>query len=345
MRCRALVVVGLLVVASGCAKPDSPAPAPATPQPAPAASPPEKDADFAVVRTFFGTDRNLVDNGTAGKRFGNDRATVSYGMADVSIPRDHKMGELEHPSIWQLEFREDPSKHVVLMDLVLTSREKFFRDMAQRLLDSGRRDAFIFVHGYNVTFEDAARRTAQIWYDLGFKGVPAFYSWPSQGATSAYTVDEQNIEWAQTHIKEFLRDFLTRSEAQSVYLIAHSMGNRAVTRAVASLMAEEPALRPRLKEIILLYASSADLALAASRQVHGYRRAGDSREGIVIIPGIETIDASAVDTDLLGHSYIAQGKSILSDVSELMLESRRADRRSWLKPVDVQTGRYWRLAK
>jgi Alpha/beta hydrolase of unknown function (DUF900) len=31
---------------------------------------------------------------------------------------------------------------------------------------SPSRDAFIFVHGYNVSFPDAARRTAQIAFDL-----------------------------------------------------------------------------------------------------------------------------------------------------------------------------------
>ena len=32
------------------------------------------------------------------------------------------------------------------------------------------RKALIFFHGYNVAFEEAARRTAQIVYDLGFVG-------------------------------------------------------------------------------------------------------------------------------------------------------------------------------
>ena len=92
-------------------------------------------------------------------------------------------------------------------------------------------NAFVFVHGYNVTFEDAARWTAQITYDLGFDGAPTFYSWPSRGSVPAYTIDEQNIEWTQSNLRRFLEDFFTRSQAQNVYLIAHSIGNRALTRA------------------------------------------------------------------------------------------------------------------
>jgi len=45
----------------------------------------------------------------------------------------------------------------------------------------------LFVHGYNVSFEDAARRTGQLAYDLGFEGPTVFFSWPSRGSVTAYT--------------------------------------------------------------------------------------------------------------------------------------------------------------
>jgi len=41
----------------------------------------------------------------------------------------------------------------------------------------------------------------------------------------------------------FLKEFFERSNAQNVYLIAHSLGNRALTRAVATFLAENPSLR------------------------------------------------------------------------------------------------------
>jgi len=67
----------------------------------------------------------------------------------------------------------------------------------------------------------------------------------------AYTADEQSVEWGQANLKTFLEEFFMRSEAQNIYLIAHSMGNRALTRAVGMLLAEKPNLRERLKEVIL----------------------------------------------------------------------------------------------
>lgn len=373
---RLIGIIALATLVYGCEQASQSPSAPASkrdgesaraPMPAPAPIPGLDKPDYAVVRVFFTTDRNLTGSKKADEMFGVGRSTLRYGICNVSIPRDHRMGELESPSIWKLEFREDPAKHLVLLSVLVQPKDKYFTDLAARVRTSAKASAFLFVHGYNVTFEDAARRTAQISYDLGFDGAPVFYSWPSQGTTPAYTVDEQNIEWAQANLKGFLEDFFSRSDAQSVYLIAHSMGNRALTHAVASLLAEKPSLRQRLKEVILtapdidadvfkrdiapaltksgrsitLYASSEDLALVASKKVHGYPRAGDSGQGLVVVPGIETIDATGTDTSLLGHSYFAETRSVLSDIFYLIRNGQRAEQRFGLQRVDTQAGKYW----
>lgn len=329
------------------------------------------EPDYAVVRVFFGTDRNLTGSDKPDKKFGIKRSDLSYGSCEISIPRDHRMGELEAPSIWRLEFREDPVRHVVLLDAVSGPKDKIFAELATRVQASAKNSAFIFVHGYNVTFEDAARRTAQMSYDLGFDGAAVFYSWPSQGTVAGYTIDEANIEWAQAHLKSFLRDLLDRSNIDNLYVIAHSMGNRALTRAMATVLVEDPALKQRLTEIILtapdidaevfkqdiapaltnagrpvtLYASSEDLALVASKKIHGYPRAGDSGTGLVIAPGIETIDATAADTSLLGHSYFAESRSVLSDIFYLIGSGQRAKERFGLREIDIEAGRYWVFRK
>jgi esterase/lipase superfamily enzyme len=327
---------------------------------------------YAVQRVFYGTDRNLTSpTAVPARKYGALRSPLTYGTCDVSIPRDHRMGALESPSLLRLEFREDPAKHVVVLNVVVQPKDQFFVGLAMRVRASPERSAFLFVHGYNVTFEDAARRTAQIAYDLGFAGAPVFYSWPSQGRLAAYIEDEQNVEWGQANLKSFLVDFFSRSDAQNIYLIAHSMGNRALTRATASFLAENPSFRPRLKEIILtapdidadvfkrdiapvltaagrpvtLYASSTDEALVASKKVHGYPRAGDSGQGLVLAPGIETIDATNIDTSLLGHSYFADTRAVLSDLFELIHHGQRANERPGLESVNAPGGRYWEFKK
>ncbi len=126
----------------------------------------------------------------------------------------------------------------------------FYKDVAARVRASPGKNAFIFVHGYNVTFADAARRTAQMAYDLGFDGAPVFYSWPSQASYAAYKVDETNAEWAVLDFKNFLEQFAKQSQADSIFLIAHSMGSRVLAGALKELVLEDPAIRPKFKEII-----------------------------------------------------------------------------------------------
>ena len=126
------------------------------------------EPDYAIVKTFFATDRNLTGKAKPDEMFGASRSSITYGTCDVSIPRDHRMGQLESPSVWRLEFREDPEKHIVVLGTAISSKDKFFSDVAARVRQSPRNSSLVFVHGYNVTFEDAAKRTAQITYDLGF---------------------------------------------------------------------------------------------------------------------------------------------------------------------------------
>ena len=57
-----------------------------------------------------------------------------------------------------------------------------------------------------------------------------------------------------------------------------------------------------------------------SRQYNGNARAGDASDGIVIVNGLNTIDASQVKTELfdIGHDYFATDSSILTDIRELI---------------------------
>ena len=70
---------------------------------------------------------------------------------------------------------------------------------------------------------------------------------------------------------------------------------------------------------VTLYASQLDLALIASRYFNNGARIGDSGRGIAPIPGIDTIDASAVDTSLLGHSYYGSNIPVCSQSSSLLV--------------------------
>ena len=332
--------------------------------------------DPTTIDVFYGTDRKKTGNTKLSKFYGGERNNQStdgpmeYGICKVSIPPNHKVGKIESPKWWKLEFRPNVKKHVVLQTIDQNSKEDFFEKLKNTVAASHQQQAFVFVHGYNVNFDDAAKRTAQIAYDLAFDGAPIMYSWPSRGDVKSYTVDESNIQWTKPHLQQFLAEIAESSGATTIHLIAHSMGNRALTRAFSDLVEEqESRLSEKFQKVILtapdidadvfkqeiapamlkskahitLYASSNDKALIASKVVHGHPRAGDSGEKLVVLPGIDTIDASAANTGLLGHSYFAESLDVITDIFELLNSGEKAANRSGLIPRSNTFGEYWEV--
>ncbi|AYG48297.1 alpha/beta fold hydrolase (plasmid) [Pseudomonas sp. Leaf58] len=326
----------------------------------------EADGKFTRLKVSYATNR-LAKKVDGNLQYTAEPGDLSFGYCYVSIPKDHRMGEMEAPSKWRLEFRPNPEKHIVLMSAAKTTREQFFSDINGALADTKGSSAFVFVHGFNVSFEDAARRTAQMAYDLEFKGVPVFFSWPSQGNIPSYTVDERNIEWAEADLKSFLLDFLRNSHADNVYVIGHSMGTRALSRSIASIGAEDPASARKIRGVILaapdidavvfkrdiapkligtgrnvtMYASSNDEALGLSKKIHGYQRAGDTKGELVIVSGMDTIDASNVDTSLVGHTYYGDNRSIISDMYYLLKSQLPVQDRAGLSSAGKAPALYW----
>jgi esterase/lipase superfamily enzyme len=205
-------------------------------------------------------------------------------------------------------------------------------------------------------------------YDLDLDAVPVFYSWPSKGQEAAYIADEDAASWTVSDLRQFLEAFADRSSNQSIYIIAHSMGSRAATRALTSLVGQRSDLAARFSEIVLaapdidadefrreiaprfaavkepvtLYASSRDKALAASKAIHeDEERAGQTVPHVVVVPGVETIDASAVDTSWLGHSYFVEERTLLTDMTLLLKDKLQAAKRPGLVTVPLAGSMYW----
>jgi esterase/lipase superfamily enzyme len=323
------------------------------------------------VPVFFATDRQHLDTRSVKTYYGGKRnpsSQLEYGIAKVSIPEDHRMGEIERPKWWKLELWEDPDKHVVLMDIDTFDRNSFVNTLRQSVANSKASDLLLFIHGYNTSFEDAAIRTAQIAYDLQFPGQTILYSWPSEAKLPLYTADENNIDWTLPHFEDFLNLLLTSVGADMVNTIAHSMGNRIMVRALDRLnYSTLPEHAAKLRNVIFaapdidaatfkqfvkqfkqkadrltLYASSNDKALKASMSVHGgYPRAGIAGADITIVDGLDTIDASDVDTSFMGHSYFGDNRSIISDIFYLIKHGFSPNDRSGLKPKTIQNLGYW----
>lgn len=335
--------------------------------------PPAPRADYVNVSVYYATNRKPVstfDDAVPAERFSTEVSkAITYGKAVVSIPKSHVPGELESPKWYLLEFSEDPARHVVLNDVFRLPVKMYFSDLALQVRQSPGSNAFVFVHGYNVSFGDAARRTAQLAYDLQFDGAPVFYSWPSKAALSGYFSDEKAIAASVLLIEHFLADMADRSGARNLYVIGHSMGTRGVTQALKNLVAKRPELRGRFRGIILaapdidarvfreqlapalrqagqrvtLYSSSEDLALKASKQVNGGPRAGDSGDGILLVPGIDTVDVSGVDESILAHSYFMESQKVMQDIRQMLRGNLPAAKRKPLQPVQLRRGVFWKI--
>lgn len=290
---------------------------------------------------------------------------VHYGYCDVSIPPTHVTGEVESP----LFGPEDENVHVVLQTTETLEEQAFFdtvrAEIAQR--DPDAHSCFVFIHGFNVSFESAARRTAQIHYDLNFPGAPIFFSWPSRNSVRHYFSDRNEIGFSQYVIQQFLLDVAQRVDAQRIHVIAHSMGADATCRAIAELgdrgrifdqiILAAPdidrevfrlQLAPRLSRTAsrtTMYCSRNDWALQVSNAFNDGPRAGDSSHGILTTHGVDTVDASGIDTDLLGHSYYGDCLPILRDVRTLVTSNLPPENRELVPWPVSEEFRYWTFAE
>ena len=349
----------LIVTLSGCSMTgdERPQTAQATPQP-------------RQVDLFYATDRAPAADGDL--YFSGIRGDLSYGIAEISIPPDHVMGEHEEPSLLKLEWSPEEDKHISVRDVLKLNREAFISRLGRAVEASPDNKLMVFVHGYNEEFPDTSRRVAQFANDLKFSAPVVLFSWPSQGGLTGYTVDETNAEWAQAHFVELMSYLLEQLPVHSIYVVGHSMGNRIIGSAMITLSGDRLEsdlmlfreiimiapdidadvfrndMAPRLARTgihMTLYASSRDRALMASKAFHGYPRAGDSGEALVVVEGTETIDASDASGGLLGHSYYAEDRRIMEDIYGLLQTGQRADYRFGLEAIDSGLGRYWTFRK
>jgi len=306
---------------------------------------------FATVRVFYGTNRAPTRETKPAQFYGGARGDLQYGSLDVTIPRIHQEAQLETQPRWvEYTFAADQAamraQYVLLDKVTPLERSEFVRQLHQQISESRLKDVFIFVHGYNNTFEDAARRTAQMAYDLDFDGTPMLYSWPSQGNATAYAVDEAAVGISGRRLADFLETVVTLSGAQRIHLIAHSMGNRALIEALQTYLAKRaPENRQHIfgqivftapdvdrdyftdaipslagsAERVTLYASDNDYALRTSQFVHGAPRAGTAGDDVIVkLAGLDSIDMSSVPADALGHSYFAANSGAIYDIFRLL---------------------------
>ena len=175
------------------------------------------------------------------------------------------------------------------------------------------------------------------------------------------------LERREPAITDFLVDFAEKTEATAVHVIAHSMGNRGVLRAV-SRIAQEAQQRSQTKfaNFILaapdvdaqtfrnfagaysqiarrttLYVSEKDKAVGLAAWFNDYPRVG-FMPPVSIFEGIDTVSVSSIDLTALGHGYIGEAREVLADMHALIFQGLPPGQRFSLDRVSPEGGAdYW----
>jgi esterase/lipase superfamily enzyme len=139
-------------------------------------------------------------------------------------------------------------------------KEIFKNAVAESLIEdldgenNSKGHAFVFIHGFNVKFRNAAFRAAQLKTDMNFDGPVFFYSWPSNGKTSDYFSDQIDADVSVDGLVRFL-NLLKHSlpcaeqpgdascKNTQLHIIAHSMGARVASQALARIAVDQPDLQ------------------------------------------------------------------------------------------------------
>lgn len=310
-----------------------------------------------VYPVFFGTNREPLNRARPRSGFSAKRSgSVTYGRCDVWVPPTHRIGEIGRPFWKRWPRLQFPDDRLRLDTIAFLSEADFWRDLRKTMTaEVSESHGLVFLHGFRVSFQDAAIRAAQLGVDLEVSGATAFLSWPSQGTVKGYPADAAAIEASEEAITRFLVDFARQSGAKKIHLVAHSMGNRGLLRALLRLAADAELqggvkfgqiflaapdvdrtlflslakYYPQFSDRTTLYASPGDRAVAMSAWLHLGPRAGYFPPATVA-RGVERLDTVYVpdfDLDMLGHGYFAQAEAVLYDMSDLMQGDHSPDKR------------------
>jgi hypothetical protein len=279
---------------------------------------------FAVsreIRVRFATNRDQESS--------RPGSSLVFGETRVKVPDDHPVGSIAD------RYERGPTKSLSLQELKASVSE------------APNWGVLVFIHGFNVEFQEALFRSAQIAFDLKFQGTVLLLSWPAGKGESfleknlinkTYAGNRQN---ALKSIEVFSTLFQELSQwSIPIQTLVHSMGHQVALPALLKITgvresgfiqelvlnapdfdpdefgAAIPALK-RLAKRITLYCSEKDNAMIASKAFNGRKRLG----ACVRHEGVDVVNVSEVDDPGLtglGHGYYSS-RPVLTDLAQVFL--------------------------
>jgi esterase/lipase superfamily enzyme len=291
-----------------------------------------------------------------GTLFNGDRATATdYAELTVSVPPNHKQGEIE----WATTPPGDPNVDFVVRDERYLDGDKAFvqalnAQLARR--PPGQRKVFLFIHGFNTMFAEGVYRLAQLAHDAKAPGVPVLFTWASRGKPTAYVYDLNSATAARDGLEHTLR-LLLSSNAEEVNVLAHSMGNWVTVEAFRQIkISGDLTHRDKIGYVFLaapdididvfksqmrrfgqpqkpfyIILSEDDRALFLSRSIAGgVTRVGDNPD----VAELATLGATVIDltdlkaTDATNHDKFAQLAAVAPDLRAALARGVPADHKA-----------------
>ncbi|WP_395698077.1 alpha/beta hydrolase [Methylocella sp.] len=261
-------------------------------EPVPAAAPGSTQVEMVVATTRLRAP-------TAGVLFGGSRGQPSFADIVVSIPpaANRKIGEVQ----WPQRLPGDPARDFVTLKADIVTRDQAIAAFSRIVRQTNKKEALIFVHGFNQRFDDAVFRFAQIVNDSGANGTvaPVLFTWPSKGSVFAYGYDRESANYSRDSLERLIRFIANDKRIERISILAHSMGNWVTLEALRQMAIRDGRVDPKVKLVMLaapdvdvdiareqfetmgpnhphfvVMVSEDDRALAASRQVWGAPRLG-----------------------------------------------------------------------
>jgi esterase/lipase superfamily enzyme len=235
------------------------------------------------VDIFYVTNRAPMGTENGSILYGVDRShSLAFGSVEV-LGQDATNSTVGEPAEMG-RFPETPyslekTKHGVRRssDELLEHKRTALQmrnELHRRIIRTRRKEAVIFIHGYNNDFNDAVKSTAQICNDLGPDDFTCIaLTWPaggSKGVLFGYNVDRESGEFSVADLRKAIRIISSTPDLKAIHFIAHSRGTDVLSTAIQQLAIEtyvaQSSIAEKLKiHNVILAAPDIDLDVAFSK--------------------------------------------------------------------------------
>jgi esterase/lipase superfamily enzyme len=195
----------------------------------------DQSSRYVQIPVLFMTDREKARRDFGGFRM-NEKGRVyklPCGTLEYTLPNYDSKDALQDPLGWRPGSKPGKVPFSV-QPLQIENEDNVYEKFGEAIAEAAKRsehnEIFVFVHGYNNSFEAGAARAARLAYAVQCPVV--LYSWPSTAKLLQYDVDSGNNEWSQEHFNRLMEELMSVKEknGMKVNLVAHSMGNRLAVR-------------------------------------------------------------------------------------------------------------------